>query len=183
MRYVTVHDHVCSVFLDDGVIENEVGINHHNLLEPFYINVAINMNNMYNPTYKQELFKYQCTTLVSKVILTTTPDLCRDLMQFVSYAETFSYVQDLKKFRPKMRVQAFIEYRESQGGTLSAAQERKRKTVIRDWWKMVLWYVRLRRAAKTGVIHEDLLKIERMSRPELSNRNVIGLVRSATLSQ
>ena len=63
------------------------------------------------------------------------------------------------------------------------AQERKRKTVIRDWWKMVLWYVRLRRAAKTGVIHEDLLKIERMSRPELSNRNVIGLVRSATLSQ
>ena len=77
---VTVHNLVCSVFMEDGVIENEVGINHHNLLEPFYINVAINMNNMYNPTYKQELFKYQCTTLVSKVILTTTPDLCRDLM-------------------------------------------------------------------------------------------------------
>ena len=35
-----------------------MGINHHSLLEPFYINVAINMNNMYNPTYKQELFKY-----------------------------------------------------------------------------------------------------------------------------
>ena len=52
-----------------------------------------------------------------------------------------------------MRVQAFIEYRESQGGTLTAVQERKRKAVCRDWWRMVLWYVRLRRAAKTGVIH------------------------------
>lgn len=97
----------------------ELGMNHHNLLEPFYINVAINMNNMYNPTYKQELFKYQCTLLVSKLILTTTPDLCRDMMQFVSYAETFSYVEDLKKFRPTMRLQAFIEYRENQGGRLS----------------------------------------------------------------
>lgn len=82
-----------------------------------------------------------------------------------------------------MRVQAFIEYRESQGGTLTAVQERKRKAVCRDWWRMVLWYVRLRRAAKTGVIHEDLLKIERMSRPLESGRDPIGLVRSATLSQ
>ena len=81
-----------------------------------------------------------------------------------------------------MRVQAFIEYRESQGGTLSAAQERKRKAVCRDWWRMVLWYVRLRRAAKTGVIHEELLRIERMSRPMDSNRDPIGLVRSSTLT-
>ena len=81
-----------------------------------------------------------------------------------------------------MRVQAFIEYRESQGGTLTAVQERKRKAVVRDWWKMVLWYVRLRRAAKTGVIHEDLLRIERSSRQMDNNRDPIGLIRSATLT-
>ena len=179
-----MHHLVCSVFLDDGVIVgDEVTINHHNLLEPFYVNVAINMNNMYNPTYKQELFKYKITTLISKIIVTTTPDLCRDLMQFVSYAETFSYVEDLKKFRPKMRIQAFIEYREHQGGKLTAEQERKRKAVVRDWWRMVLWYVRLRRAAKTGKIHEDLLIAERMSRPNYNNADPIGLVRSATLTQ
>ena len=41
----------CSVFRED---QNgfEAGINHHSLLEPFYINTAINMNNLYNPTYK-----------------------------------------------------------------------------------------------------------------------------------
>jgi len=40
-------------------------------------------------------------------------------MQFVSYAETFSYIQDLKKYRPTMRLQAFIEMRKSQKGYLS----------------------------------------------------------------
>ena len=95
-----------SVFNDEVVNPNEkLGINHHNLLEPFYINVAINLNNYYNPTYKkQELFKYKFTTLVSKLILTTTPDLCRDMMQFVSFQEMFSYNQDLKKYRPTMRL-------------------------------------------------------------------------------
>lgn len=118
MEATEIKDIMTSVFDDDDTEEH--GINHHNLLEPFYINIAINMNNMYNPTYKQELFKYQTTVLVSKLIFTTTPDLCRDMMQFVSYAETFSYVEDLKKYRPTMRLQAFIELRESQGGKLSA---------------------------------------------------------------
>lgn len=117
---------IYSVFEDDvvpqgGADDETVGLNNHNVLEPFYINMAINMNNMYNPTYKQELFKYQCTILVSKIIATTNPDLLRDMMQFASFAETFSYISDLKKFRPTMRLQAFIEYRQSQGGQLSPA--------------------------------------------------------------
>ena len=32
----------------------------------------------------------------------------------------------------------------------------KRKAVIRDWWKLVVWFIRLRKAAK-GVIPESLL--------------------------
>ena len=119
--------------------------------------------------------------LVSKIILTTTPDLCRDMMQFVSYAETFSYVEDLKKFRPTMRLQAFIEYRESQGGRLSPMQEEKRKAVCRGWWRLVLWYVRLRRAAKKKVYHTDLLKAERMAGPCANYPNPVAVVRSATL--
>lgn len=99
-----------SVFEEDGSEEKgELGMNHHSLLEPFYINVAINLNNLYNPTYKQEVFKYNTTVLVSKLIATTTPDLCRDLMQFSSYFESYSYVKDLKKYRPLMRIQAFID--------------------------------------------------------------------------
>lgn len=67
-----VKDMMNSVFEDDspaGNLDDEhVGLNFHNLLEPFYINMAINMNNMYNPTYKNEPFKYQCTLLISKII-------------------------------------------------------------------------------------------------------------------
>ena len=53
MEATEIKDIMTSVFLDEANTgSSEVGINHHNLLEPFYINVAINMNNMYNPTYK-----------------------------------------------------------------------------------------------------------------------------------
>ena len=77
----------------------------------------------------------------------------------------YSYYKDIKKYRPTMRIQAFIEYRESQGGKLTPAQEAKRKAVIRDWWKMILWYVRLRRASKHGIYHTSLLEAERLSGP------------------
>jgi len=73
MEASEVKDMMNSVFEEEspaGNIDDEhVGLNFHNLLEPFYINMAINMNNMYNPTYKNELFKYQCTLLVSKIIV------------------------------------------------------------------------------------------------------------------
>ena len=49
-----IKDIMTSVFEDDIVDDEDehVGLNNHNLLEPFYINTAINMNNMYNPNYK-----------------------------------------------------------------------------------------------------------------------------------
>ena len=91
----------------------QLEIDNSNLLEPFYVNMAINLNNMYNPRFKDEPFKYQVNLLVSKIILTATPDLFRDFMQFKSFTETYSYIEDLKKYRPTVRLQAFIEYRES----------------------------------------------------------------------
>lgn len=33
-------------------------MHYFNLLEPMYINVALNFNNSYNPAYKNEPFKY-----------------------------------------------------------------------------------------------------------------------------
>ena len=84
-----------------------------------------------------------------------------------------------------MRIQAFIEQREANGGRLNAAQDRKRKAVVRDWWRMAIWYVRLRRAAKTKVVHEDLLKAERLAGPCATfqnNPNAMALVKQATLS-
>ena len=48
-----IKDIMSSVFEEEDLVDDEhVGLNNHNLIEPFYVNVAINMNNMYNPTYK-----------------------------------------------------------------------------------------------------------------------------------
>lgn len=49
MEASEIRDMMTSVFDEEG---GELGVNHYNLLEPFYINMAINMNNMYNPSYK-----------------------------------------------------------------------------------------------------------------------------------
>jgi len=62
---------------------------------------------------------------------------------------------------------------------LTPAQEAKRKAVVRGWWKMILWYVRLRRAAKTGVYHTQLLEAERISGPCKSIRDPIAAIRAA----
>jgi len=40
-------------------------------------------------------------------------------MEFSSFTESFSYIEDLKKFRPTMRLQAFIDARKKQNGRLS----------------------------------------------------------------
>lgn len=32
--------------------------------------------------------------------------------------------------------------------------------MIRDWFRLVLWYIRIRKASKTGSIHSSLLEIE-----------------------
>jgi len=89
-----------------GFQENEQAdsINHHNIIEPFYLNTAINLNQMYAPAYKKEPFKYNVTVLMSKMIVTATPDMVRDMMQGACYAEMYSYYKDLKKYRPTMRI-------------------------------------------------------------------------------
>jgi len=55
-------------------------ITRHNLLEPLYVNIALNYNDHFNPEFKKnEPFKLQACTLVSKVITTLNPDTIKDL--------------------------------------------------------------------------------------------------------
>lgn len=89
----------------DGTYE---GLNRHNLIEPFYINVALNLNTCYTPLYKHEPFKYNAAILVSKMIFATSPALVDDVFEFVNYTESFSYSKVLNKFKPLIRVKTFI---------------------------------------------------------------------------
>jgi hypothetical protein len=95
-------------------------INHHNLIEPFYVNIAINLNNSFTPKYKHEIFKYNAIVLVSKLIFSVQPCILSDSFECVNHIETFSYIEPLKRFRPPIRIGSFIEQRERQGGILSS---------------------------------------------------------------
>ena len=92
------------IWFFSGFEGGEENIYHTNIVEPFYINVAINLNNRYAPAYKKEPFKYQVVVLVSKLILNSDPDLFRDMMQLSSFTEMYSYHEDIKKYRPTMRI-------------------------------------------------------------------------------
>jgi hypothetical protein len=79
-------------------------INRFNLCEPFFVNIALNFNTLYNPAYKDEPFKYQICTLVSKLIYTVTPDVLKDIKELSVYFETFGYSHDIKRYRPTIRI-------------------------------------------------------------------------------
>ena len=57
----------------------------------------------------------------------------------MTFMEMFSYAKDLKRFRPIFRIETFLD---------GPMQSKKKLAVIKDWFRLVLWYVRLRKAAK-----------------------------------
>ena len=73
--------------------------------------MAINLNSDFNPQYAHHTFKYRIVVLLSKVISNVTPDTIKDIFQFQSYFEMFSYMREIKRFRPDMRIQAFVDAR------------------------------------------------------------------------
>ena len=99
------------------------------------------------PTNPNHKYKYRVAVLLSKLILSVSPEAVKDLMQFKMYKEMQSYATDLRRFRPDIRIQAFINARNRQRGGLNPNQERKRKAVIRDHFRLVIWYIRLRKAS------------------------------------
>jgi hypothetical protein len=58
-----------------------------------------------------------------------------------------------------MRIQVFIDMRNKQRGVLSPDQEKKRKAVVKDWFRLIIWFIRIRKASKTGQMHSSLLDI------------------------
>jgi len=81
------------------------------------------------------------------------PEITYDLFKLNTFMEMFTYVQDIKRFRPLIRISFFL------GRKLSEKEKKIKGFVIRDWFSMALWYVRLKKAAK-GCTPYKLLEIE-----------------------
>lgn len=80
--------------------------------------------------------------------------MVRDLLKFKAFLEMFSYSKDLRRYKPPIRIQAFVD-----SPAYTPAHKKKKSALIRDWFQIVLWYVRLRRAAK-GATPSQILEIE-----------------------
>lgn len=67
-----------------------------------------------------------------------------------------SYNKELKRYRPTIRIQTMIDAEKRYPSRSDVAI--KKKAVIRDWFRLILWYVRLRRASK-GEMCSQLFKV------------------------
>ena len=91
-------------------------------------------------------YKYRIAVINEKVRLNCNPVTLCDFMRFRQYLEGQSYLRDLARYRPQIRIQAFIDYRRK-NKALPPDVEAKRKAVIKDWFRLILWFIRLRKAA------------------------------------
>jgi hypothetical protein len=103
-------------------------------------------------------YKYRIAVINDKVRLNVNPVTLCDVMRFRQYLEGQTYLKDLARYRPQIRIQSFIDYRRK-SKTLPPELEAKRKAVIKDWFRLVLWFIRLRKAAK-GQTPEALIQVE-----------------------
>jgi hypothetical protein len=74
-------------------------------------------------------------------------------------------MKDLARYRPLIRIQTFVDIRKQLGRVgknagLPADVEAARKVVVRDWWRLILWYIRLRRAARRDYVPISLIDVE-----------------------
>ena len=129
------------------------------IMDPMTCRIQFAFRNSYDPL--QDEYKYRIAIVNEKVKININPNTLRDIMKYQQYLEGYSYLYDLQRFRPQIKVQAFIDYRKRYG-KLPADVEAKRKAVIRDWFKLVLWYIRLRNCAKGSTPHSLLLVEEKV---------------------
>ena len=140
------------------IFQSKVGIQNNFILDPFSLRVQYGLRNYYNLNVDD--YKYRIAIENEKLRLNFRPKNLVDIMFFQNYLEAASYRKDLQRFRPLMKIQTFIDYRKQQrGGKLPREIEEKRKAVVKDWFKMIIWYVRIRKAAR-GVTPIKLLNIE-----------------------
>ena len=125
---------------------SRVGLQNTYILDPFTVKIQFGFRNSYNML--RDSYKYRIAVIADKVRVNVNPTTLNDVMRFRQYLEGVSYEHDLQRFKPLIRIQSFIDLREKSRGGLSPDLEAKRVRVIRDWFRVVLWYVRLRKAAK-----------------------------------
>lgn len=87
---------------------------------------SINLNKSYQ---LDDPYKYQVNTLISAINANLTPETVRDILKFNAFLEMFSYAKDLKRYRPLIKIQTFIEQQ-----AFTPMHKKKKAFVIRQWF-------------------------------------------------
>jgi hypothetical protein len=103
-------------------------------------------------------YKYRIAVINEKVRVNVNPITLCDVNRFRQYLEGQTYIHDLARYRPQIRIQTFIDYRKK-NKYMPPEIEAKRKAVVRDWFRLTLWFIRLRKAA-SGQTPESLILVE-----------------------
>jgi hypothetical protein len=127
------------------IFAQKVGIHNSYVIDPFTVKIQFAFRNSYNPV--RDEYKYRIAVINEKVRVNINPITLVDFMRFRQYLEGQSYLSDLARYRPQIRIQAFIDYRKK-NKSLPPDVEAKRKAVVKDWFRLVLWFIRLRKAAR-----------------------------------
>ena len=115
------------------------------LIEPFNIRIQFSFRNNYDADNDE--YKYKIGVMADKVKLNLNPMILNSFQHLREHIEAYSYAYDIKRFRPLIKIQSFINLKNNffKGKKLPPELEKKRKAVIKDWFRLVLWFIRIRK--------------------------------------
>jgi hypothetical protein len=91
---------------------SRVGMSNNFLMDPFTVRIQFAFRNSYNRNTDD--YKYRIAIITDKIKLNVHPLTIRDVMRHNWYNEALTYIPDLKKFRPVLRIQTFIDLRKKE---------------------------------------------------------------------
>ena len=92
------------------VFTQRVGVQNSYFLEPLTYNMHFSLRSDFQA--KRDNYKYKISIAIDKLTFNLFPDTLTDLLSFRQFLEGQSYVRDLQKFRPLLRIQTFIDLRD-----------------------------------------------------------------------
>lgn len=142
------------------IFSHEFGLSHTFLVDPLTYRMQISLRSEY--TNLKDDYKYRISMWLQKVQLNLNPSMAIDFLGYHQHLEMQSYLRDLQKYRPHIRIKTFIEFFRKFGvWELRLAKNRRKANpvqaellqkydaVVKDWFRYALWFVRLKRASRS----------------------------------
>lgn len=112
---------------------------------------------------EKDAYKYKVSVGLDRLKINLNPPIISNIISFHQFVEGHSYQEDLKRYRPLIRLQTIIDVRaRCPNQKLPKHLEKTRKALVRDWFRIALWYVRLRKASRAVAFtyrrYQDLIE-------------------------